>query len=331
MSASQQVCQVEPAVTTAPPLQPQRRQPPGWLVIAAFGAVYIIWGSTYLGIRLAIDSMPPLLMAGSRAGIAGLILYVFMRASGASRPQLRHWKESTIVGGLLLFAGNGGVSYAELTVPSNVTALMVAAVPLWMNLIDWLRPRGTRPHGGVFAGLALGFVGVALIVFSKDGHGHQVVPPLGACVLLVAPFCWALGSIYSRHAVQTSSALLNIAMQMIGGGTIMMLAGFALGEANHFRLAQITPTSAWAFAYLTFIGSLVGFTAYVWLLQVSTPAKVSTYAYVNPLVAVLLGSLFLNESLPPGLLMAGALIIGAVVLITTAKARQQAPAPAVHK
>jgi len=301
----------------------RRQQPPAWLVVAAFGAVYLIWGSTYLGIRLAIDSMPPLLMAGARALFAGVILYAFVRAKGAPRPRILHWRNATIVGGLLLFAGNGGVSWAELTVPSNITALMVAAVPLWMNLIDWLRPGGQRPHTGVFAGLALGFAGVALIVLSKDSHGHNVVAPLGACVLVIAPFCWALGSIYSRHAEQTPTALLNIGMQMIGGGAIMLLAGLALGEGGRFHFDQITNQSAWAFVYLTFIGSLVGFTAYVWLLQVSTPAKVSTYAYVNPLVAVVLGSLFLKETLPPGVLVAGACVIGAVVLITTAKAREK--------
>lgn len=314
-------CECEQVEAVGLPERQIRRRPAAWLVVAAFGAVYLIWGSTYLGIRLAINSMPPLLMAGTRALFAGIILYSFARIKGASRPRLLHWRNTAIVGSLLLFAGNGGVSWAELTVPSNVTALMVAAVPLWMNLIDWLRPKGQRPHAGVFAGIALGFAGVAMIVLSRDAGGHQVVPTFGAIVLVIAPFCWALGSIYSRHAEQTSSAILNIAMQMIGGGAVMTLAGFVLGESRDFHFSQITSQSAWAFVYLTLIGSLVGFTAYVWLLQVSTPAKVSTYAYVNPLVAVILGSMFLNESLPPGILMAGALIIGAVVLITTAKAR----------
>jgi drug/metabolite transporter (DMT)-like permease len=311
---------VEPEEYDAPPVRFRRpTEPPPWLVIAAFAAVYVIWGSTYVGIRLAIDSMPPLLMAGARALLAGALLYPILRATGAPRPGAVHWKSATIVGGLLLFAGNGGVSWAEKTVPSNITALMVAAVPLWMNLLEWLRPAGVRPHGAAFAGLAVGFAGVALIVLSKDQHGQSVVPLAGACVLLVAPFCWALGSIWARHATQTSSALLNIAMQMICGGAIMLLGGAAMGEIRQLHFDQITAQSAWAFVYLTFIGSLVGFTAYVWLLKVSTPARVSTYAYVNPLIAAILGRAFLGEALPQGVILAGALIIAAVILLTRAK------------
>ena len=296
--------------------------PPLWLVLAAFGAVYVIWGSTYLGIRLAIDSMPPFLMAGTRALIAGAILYPVIRLTGAPRPTVIHWRSATIIGGLLLLAGNGGVSWAEKTVPSNITALMVAAVPLWMNLMNWLRPSGVRPHTQAFVGLALGFAGVALIVFGKDHNGQNVIPPAGACVLLIAPFCWAWGSIWSRHAPQSSSALLNIAMQMICGGALMVLVSLPLGELRHFHFADITPRSAWAFVYLTLIGSLVGFTAYVWLLKVSTPARVSTYAYVNPLIAVLLGKIVLGEALPDGVIIAGVLIIAAVVLLTSARKPQ---------
>jgi drug/metabolite transporter (DMT)-like permease len=299
-----------------PPIPSRPVPPPVWLVAAAFAAVYLVWGSTYLGVRLAIDSIPPLLMAGSRALLAGALLYPVIRLLGAARPTAVHWRSATIVGGLLLLAGNGGVSWAEKTVPSNITALMVAAVPLWMNLFNWLRPSGIRPRPSAFAGLALGFAGVVFIVLSRDQHGQSVVAPMGAAVLIVAPISWALGSIYSRHAEQAPSALLNIAMQMLCGGAIMILAGVALGETRHFALGQITAQSAWAFVYLTFIGSLVGFTAYVWLLQVSTPARVSTYAYVNPLVAVFLGRLFLQEALPNGVVAAGALIIAAVVLLS---------------
>ncbi len=298
--------------------------PPAWLVVAAFAAVYLVWGSTYLGIRIAIDSMPPFLMAGARALIAGLVLYPLMRAWGAARPKLVHWRSATIIGGLLLFAGNGGVSWAEMTVPSNITALMVAAVPLWMNLIEWLRPAGRRPQTSAFAGVVVGFAGVILIVLSKDQQGHNVMAPAGAIVLLIAPFCWALGSILSRHVEQTPSALLNIAMQMICGGLLMLIVSAGMGEMEHFHLADVSATSAWAFLYLTFVGSLVGFTAYVWLLKVSTPARVSTYAYVNPLIAVLLGRIFLGEALPEKVMIAGALIVTAVALLTTSRARRTA-------
>lgn len=289
---------------------------PVWLVVTAFVAVYVIWGSTYLGIRLAIDSMPPLLMAGARFFIAGVILYGAMRMRGSARPSLVHWRSAAIIGSLLLLAGNGVVSWAQQTVPSGTAALMVAATPLWINLADWLRPGGKRPTMGVFLGLALGFGGVALLVQSKDAGGQRLIDPLGAILLVLAPMSWALGSIYSRHARQAPEPLLNIGMQMITGGVALGLAGLSLGEAGSFHFSAITTQSALAFIYLTFIGSLVGFTAYVWLLQVSTPARVSTYAFVNPIIAVLLGALVLHERLTPPMLAAGALVVAAVALLT---------------
>lgn len=312
-----QFCPVS-AVIPAPAI---KTHPPAWLVVGAFAAVYSIWGSTYLGIRLAIDSMPPFLMAGARFLLAGCILYPVMRLGGAARPRAAHWRSAMIIGALLLLVGNGGVTWAQQTVPSGIAALMIAATPLWINLIEWLRPQGKRPALAVFAGLALGFVGVGLIVLSKDHTGQSVVSPAGAFALLLAPVCWACGSIYSRHAAQSGSALLNIAMQMICGGALMLAVGALAGEGRGFDFHQITRQSAWAFVYLTLIGSLVGFTAYVWLLQVSTPARVSTYAYVNPLIAVFLGWAVLDEPLSHGVLFAGASIVSAVVLITTAKAR----------
>lgn len=320
-------CTVEELIAT----EAQRKTPPRpplWLVLAAFLAVYLVWGSTYLGIRLAIDSMPPLLMAGARALVAGLILYGIMRWRGVPRPRMAHWRDATIIGAALLLVGNGGVSWAQQTVPSSIAALMVAAVPLWMLLIDWLRPQGQRPGTATFAGLVLGFGGVALIVLGKHGGVERVIDPMGAFLLLLAGFCWAAGSVFSRHASKPENPLLTVGMQMIAGGTLLLLAGALLGELPRFHPSQITATSWWALLYLTFIGSLVGFTAYVWLLQVSTPARVSTYAYVNPFIAVLLGRLVLNEALPHTVLLAGGLILGAVLLITRRKqevAKQTTP------
>ena len=314
-------------MSAAPPLierpvaTPQSRNKPtapapAWLVAAAFAVVYVVWGSTYLGIRVAIESMPPFLMAGGRFVIAGAILYAVMRLRGAARPTAVHWRDAAIIGGLLLVLGNGGLSWAELRVPTNIAALMVAGTPLWMIVIDWLRPRGRRPHGLVFAGLALGFAGVGLIVMSRDAHGHGVVNFACAVMLLTASLSWAAGSIYSRHARQPHSALLAVAMQMLAGGGLMLLTGLALGETENWQWQEITARSAGAFAYLTLIGSLVAFPCYVWLLQVSTPARVSTYAYVNPLIAVVLGWIVLKEPLPAGVVAAGTLILAAVVLIT---------------
>jgi drug/metabolite transporter (DMT)-like permease len=298
-----------------------RKTPPMWLVLSAFAAVYVIWGSTYLGIHIAIQSIPPLLMAGCRSLLAGGILYVIMRVRGEARPSAFHWGNTAIVGALLLLGGNGGVSWAQKTVPSSIAALMVAATPLWMILIDWLRPAGKRPHFLTFVGLFVGFAGVAAIVTSRDNLGHRVISLVGACVLLLATVSWAFGSVFSRYARQPKSALLAIAMQMITGGAALVVVGLAMGEMTNFHVAQITRASAMAFVYLTLLGSLVGFTAYVWLLQVSTPARVSTYAYVNPLIAVILGRLILDEPLPRSVALAGALILVAVILITQRKGK----------
>lgn len=316
---------VEPAEITAH--SPAKSEPSRGLVIAAFAAVYVIWGSTYLGIRIAITSIPPLLMAGSRFLLAGIILYTIMRMSGVAKPARKHWIGATVIGALLLLGGNGGVSWAQQTVPSGITALIIAAVPLWIMLVDWLRPRGTRPTFLVLLGLCIGFAGVLMIVSSRNQLGARIVDPVGGIVLLLATLSWAFGSVYSRHASKPDSALLAISMQMIAGGVSQLLTGFALGEAQQFHPAAITSASAWSFVYLTLIGSLVGFTAYVWLLQVSTPAKVSTYAYVNPIIAVLLGYLVLSEPFPKSVAMSGALVLAAVVLITHKRPVTSATAP----
>ena len=289
---------------------------PQALVLAAFAAVYLIWGSTYLGIRLAIDSLPPLLMAGTRFVLAGGLLYLVLRLRGEPNPDRGHWRSAVGVGALLLMAGNGGVCWAQQTVPSGVVALIVAAVPLWIMLMDWLRPGGRRPSPQVVAGLLVGMTGVGLIVLGRDPQGQRMVQPAAAAVLVAANLCWAAGSIYARHARQPASALMAVALQMLTGGALQLLLGLALGEAESLDLGRITARSAWAFAYLTLVGSLVGYTAYVWLLQVSTPARVSTHAYVNPFVAVLLGRLVLHEPVPRSVVLAGALILASVVLIT---------------
>jgi drug/metabolite transporter (DMT)-like permease len=309
------LCPPVTSVVLAPPVV--RPAPPRWLVLTAFAAVYLIWGSTYLGIHVAVRSIPPFLMAGARFVTAGALLYAAMRLRGAPSPQPAHWKSATVAGALLLVIGNGALSWVQQHAPSNVTAIMVAATPLWMNLCDWLRPGGRRPLGSTVAGIVLGFVGVGLVVLSRAPGGAPLIGPASAFILLLAPLCWAIGSIYSRHAPKSSVSLQNIAMQMLCGGALMLGVGVARGELNGFNLADVEPASAWAFVYLTLIGSLVGFTAYAWLLQVSTPAKVSTYAYVNPLIAVILGSVVLHEKLPPGTLIAGALILLSVVIITT--------------
>lgn len=299
------------------PIEIRRPAAPVALVLAAFAAVYLIWGSTFLGMWLAIDSIPPFLMAGGRFLTAGTLLYGVMRLMGHAAPTRRQWLDAAIIGALLVTAGNGGVCWAQQTVPTGITALVVASIPLWIMLVDWLRPGGKKPGLVLVAGLIAGFAGVVLIVLSKDRSGTPMVDPLGGVVLLGGNVCWALGSIYARQTtVRPASPLLGVAMQMLMGGALDVAVGLLLGEAGNFHPSQITATSAWAFVYLTCMGSLVAYTAYVWLLSVSTPSKVSTYAYVNPVIAVVLGHVVLKETMPHSLAVAGALILVAVILIT---------------
>jgi drug/metabolite transporter (DMT)-like permease len=224
-----------------------------------------------------------------------------------------------------LLGGNGLVSWAEQTVPSGIAALLVAATPMWMVLLDWLRPGGARPRAAVWAGLALGLAGIAVLV-GPSSLGGAPVDPWGALAVGVASFCWALGSIYQRGAPKAASTLLNVGGQMLAGGAILLVVGAVLGE--RVDVAAVTAKSVWALAYLVFVGAIVGYSAYVWLLKVSTPAKASTYAYVNPVVAVLLGWALAGEALGPRVVGAGALVVVAVVLLTVAGgARMPARAP----
>ncbi len=289
-------------------------------LVAAFAAVYIIWGSTYLAIRFAIETLPPFLMAGVRFLIAGGALYLWVRWRGTGRPEPRHWLGATVVGGLLLWGGNGGVVWAEQTVPSGLAALMVATVPLWMVLIDWWRPGGTQPARIVLLGLVFGLVGMVLLVDleeTRSGAIHGV----GALVLILASLSWASGSLYSRHANLPRSPFLATAMEMVMGGALLTAAGLARGELGSFDPAQVSGRSVAAVIYLIIFGSIIAFTAYIWLLRVVPPAKAGTYAYVNPVVAVALGWARADEAVTWRTVIAATIIILAVVLITSYRGR----------
>lgn len=294
-------------------------------LIAAFAAVYLIWGSTYLAIRFAIETMPPFLMAGVRFTIAGGILYAVARALGATGPTRRHWKSALVIGGFLLLGGNGGVVWAEQTVPSGLTALIVAIVPLWMVLFDWLRGSGSRPSAGVALGLLLGFLGVGLLI-GPNGLGEGArIDPVGAGVVVLASVLWAAGSIYARHARLPDSQPLATGMEMLAGGALLLLVGTGVGEIGRVDPSAISARSALALLYLIVFGAIVAFTAYVWLLRVTTPARAATYAYVNPVVAVILGWSLASEPLGPRVLIAAAMIVAAVVLIVGRPARRSKP------
>ena len=288
------------------------------LVIIAFGLVYVVWGSTYLAIRVGIESFPPLLLAGSRHLLTGLILYPILRWKTGVRPTLAHWRMSFITGFLLLFLGNGGVCLAERTVPSGVTALLVATVSLWMVLVDWLRPEGTRPGPRVVAGLLLGFGGLALLVGPKNLGGSARVDPFGVGILVIASLAWASGSVYSKHAGGSGSPLLGVAMQSLAGGVCLWIAGILSGEVGALHLGAITGRSWAALGYLIVFGSMVGFTAYIYILKKSTATRVATYAFVNPVVALFLGWLLIGEPITLRTVIAAAVILTAVLLVITA-------------
>ena len=285
-------------------------------LFAAFAAVYVLWGSTYLAIRFAIETLPPWLMASARFVVAGGILYAIARARGAARPTRANWGAALLIGGLLLLGGNGAVVWAETRVPSGLTALLVATVPIWMVLLDWLQPGGNRPTRSVIAGLILGFIGLGVLIGPGEILGRGQVDLLGAAALTFGSITWAAGSVYSRRVRLPSSPLLATGMEMLGGGALLLILSLVTGEAASFAPAKVTTQSVLALLYLIVFGSLIGFTAYIWLLGHASAARASTYAFVNPVVAVVLGWAMANEELTPRMIGAAAVIVGAVALIT---------------
>lgn len=291
--------------------------PSRFALVVAFLCIYVIWGSTYLAIRFAIETLPPFLMAGVRFLSAGALVYVWSRfVGGTARPTAAQWRSTGIVGVLMLLGGNGLVVWSEQRIPSGVAALLVGTVPCFMVLLDWLRPGGRPPSGRVVFGLTLGLVGLFWLVGPDSVMGGGRVDWVGATAVVFASLSWAMGSIYSRHGQLPGSPFLSTAMQMLAGGTALLVVAVVLGEPARLELAQVSLRSALSFLYLLVFGSLVAFSTYVWLLRVSTPARVSTYAYVNPLVAVLLGWALAGEALTPRMLIAAAVIVSAVALIT---------------
>lgn len=298
-------------------------QPSRAAVAAALAAVYVVWGSTYLAIRFAVETLPPFLMAGVRFTVAGLILYGWRRAVGFGRPTAREWRAATVVGGLMLLCGNGGVVWAEQWIESGTAALIVASVPLWMVLMDWLRPGGRRPRATVWLGILVGLAGVGLLLGVPDPGPNYLA---GGIVLVLASVAWAAGSLYSRSA-SLPAPLLATGMQMLAGGGLLLLAGLVTGEASAVDPASFSTRSLLALLYLIVFGSLIGYSAYVWLLRVTPAAIASTYAYVNPLVAVLLGWLLAGEQMNARIILASLVIVGGVALITAVRV-QARPHPA---
>ena len=292
-------------------------------VVAAFAAVYVVWGSTYLAIRYAVETIPPFLMVGTRFLLSGAILYVWERTRGARRPTRAQWRDATIAGVLMLCFGNGAVSWAEQRVPSGLAALLVAVVPLWVVLIDWLRPGGDRPRASVIAGVAVGIAGLIVLVGPATLRGRGTIDGAAVIVLMGGSLAWAAGSVYNRYGSRPASAAMSTGLQMLGGSAFLILLGLTRGELHALHVTAISSTSWAGWVYLVTFGSLVGFTAYIYLLQAVTPAKASTYAYVNPVVAVFLGWAVAGEPVTARTLAAAAVILAGVAMITVAQTDEQ--------
>jgi drug/metabolite transporter (DMT)-like permease len=288
-----------------------------WLAMLA---VYIFWGSTYLAIRYAVGSIPPFLMAASRHCTAGLILFIWMRIKGVPLPKLSQWRVTVVMGLFLLLGGNGLLVWAETRVISSVAALMIGSVPLWIVLVDSLRPGGSRPAWQVVAGVMVGFVGIVVLINPfGQADASKEIDFIGAVALLIAALSWAVGSIYGRehYSQLPRDPLQATSMEMLGGGTGLLMVGILTGEWSRLNLSAITASSLLGLGYLILFGSLIAFTAYAWLLGIAPTPLVSTYAYVNPLVAILLGSLIAQEPITPRIIIAASVIVGAVILINT--------------
>lgn len=302
------------SATSAVSLRPPSRA----MVALGFAIIYVVWGSTYLGIRLAVATIPPFLMGGARFLLAGVLLHAFLRLRGRAAPTRAELREGALVGALLLLGGNGLVNWAEQVLPSGFTALMVGATPIVFALLEWILPPHHRPGRLTVAGLVLGTGGVALL--QAPGAGWTGSFPLGAMLALaVASVSWALGSLRSKRNHGGSDPFMAASVQMMAGGALQLVVGAALGEWTRFDLAAVTARSAFAWAYLVVVGSLIAFGTYIWLLRASTPAKVATYAYVNPVIAVLLGWAIADEAVTWPMALAAAVIVAGVVLITRAK------------
>jgi drug/metabolite transporter (DMT)-like permease len=287
-----------------------------WIALLA---LYIVWGSTYLAIRFAVETLPPFLHAGFRFLISGLVLVIWRRAAGDAMPTRNQWKSLTIIGTLLLLGGNSLVAVAEQRIASGVAALIIGTVPLWLVVIEMLRPGGTRPSWQALVGLIVGFGGIYLLVGPTDLSGGLQFDTFGTILLVIAAFLWSLGSTYSRSADLPKSALMMTGGEMLAGSIPIFLVSLLFGEWRTFNIAQVSSASWMALLYLITFGSMVGFVAYIWLLQNAPISLVATYAYVNPLVAVLLGYWFAQEELTTRTLVGAVIIIGSVIFINSAR------------
>jgi drug/metabolite transporter (DMT)-like permease len=294
-------------------------------MIVAFAAVYLIWGSTYLAIRYTIETIPPFLMGGLRFLLSGSIMYVWGKMTSTEQPTLEHWRSAGIVGILLFVGGNGALVWAEQYVPSGLAALLLASIPLMMVLLNTFWYGRQRITSRLAGGLMLGFVGMVLLITPGKLLGNGHVDIIGAVVLLSGALSWSIGALYGRSVQLPKSLVLASGMEMLIAGVVLSIISLAIGEASAVSVTEISLKSLLSVFYLVVFGSIVGFTAFAWLLKNTSPARSSTYAYVNPIVAIIIGWAIGGEELTVRTMLAAAIIIGAVVMIITQRSTPSQP------
>ncbi len=294
-----------------------KEKPPAWKVAAAFAAIYVIWGTTYFAIGMMVKTIPPYLGAGSRFFVAGTLLYAFLRLRGTPSPTLRQWGWASLAGLLLLVGGNGSIVWAQKTVPSGIASVIVATEPLWIVLVSWVLFRGGRPRPLEAAGILVGFAGMMFLVGpSLFAHGRDI-DPFGAALLVFATVSWAFGSMVSRHADLPESAPMAMGMEMATAGAVMLLLAVPKGDWAQFSLSAVSRESFLGWLYLVVFGSWIGFVAFFFLMRHCRPSRAATYAYVNPVIAILLGWIAAGEPVTARILFSAAVILASVAVVVT--------------
>ena len=299
-------------------------RPASWKILTAFAIIYFVWGSTYLAIRVGVLEMPPFLMAGIRFFLAGLILYAWMRLAGVPSPTRREWRDATILGALMFLMDYACLFWAEQRVPSGISAVILAAIPVCITLLEITILRTQKLTVRLAAGLAVGIAGVAVLMNPSSALGEAPLDRGGVIALIVACWGWSIGTIVTRRVTLPKSKAMGSAMQMLSGGTQLLVLALIAGELKNFHPRSVSPAAWFSLFYLITAGSILAFTAYVWLLHYESPTKVGTYAYVNPIVAVIVGALLGGEAVGRRTVLAGFLILLSVAAITTMKAMGEA-------
>ncbi len=313
-------------MTTKPHHRPNPARLATWITLA-FAYVYIAWGGTYMAVHIALASIPPFIISGCRFFLAGSILLglvaIFHRRD-FHWGSLREWRDATVVGSMLLVGGNGAVAWAQQYVPTSIAALIFGSMPLCIIFFDWVRPGGIMPSFRTCLGLALGFVGLCILLQPAPSTLSNPMEKWGKIALVFAACSWSAGAIYSRHVHAKGSPLLPMARQMLAGGSVLLLISFLRSDWAHFSVEQVTLSSWMGFGYLVTFGSLLGFTAYIWLMRVSSAANVSTISYVNLVIAVMLGWTVGHEPMTIPTFLGAAIIVGSVMLVLKKKSARAA-------